>query len=287
MNIKTNKDGSEIISYDEPGIPLYIRKGMLSAYPGYRAFCHWHEDMEVIYIIDGAMEYYVNGNYLNLVPGDTLIVNSGRLHYGYSSTGSECNFYCYLFHSTLIAANKKLMQKYIAPVTQTTQTDYWLFHKDELINQIILAIYDKKEFHSDSYELEVLELFHQLWKYLFQHTSAKQVNENSSDAELIAQRNMVSFIYQNMSGPLSLDTIAASGNVCRSKCCQIFRHHLGQPPMDFVNAYRLECSKQLLESTSLSITEICTSCGFNHLSYFSKQFQLKYGCSPREYRKAR
>ena len=285
MNIKMNKDGSEIISYDEPGIPIYIRKGLLSAYPNYRAFCHWHEDMEVIYIIDGTMEYYVNGKYLNLTKGDALIVNSERLHYGYSSVMSECHFYCYLFHPTLITTNKKLSQKYITPVTQTNQTDYWLFHNDELINNTLNAIYSKKTNPSSSYELEVIGLFHTLWNCLFQHSSTRQDNDASSDAELIAQRKMVSFIYQNFSNVLSLDCIAASGNVCRSKCCQIFKRHMGQSPMDFVNAYRLECSKQLLENTTFRITEICTSCGFNHLSYFSKQFQLKYGCSPREYRK--
>lgn len=33
-------DGSEIIHYDKPGIPLYIQTGELSSYPNKRALCH-------------------------------------------------------------------------------------------------------------------------------------------------------------------------------------------------------------------------------------------------------
>ena len=55
--------------------------------------------------------------------------------------------------------------------------------------------------------------------------------------------------------------------------------------MDFVNEYRLEMSCQMLLTTELNITEICTACGFNHLSYFSKMFREKFGKTPREYRK--
>lgn len=103
--------------------------------------------------------------------------------------------------------------------------------------------------------------------------------------ELVTQQSMVSYIYQNYSEHITLDDISAAGNISRSKCCQIFKKYIGQSPMDFVNTYRLEISQHLLLTTTSSITDICTACGFNHLSYFTKQFQIKYGCTPRDYRK--
>ena len=57
-----------------------------------------------------------------------------------------------------------------------------------------------------------------------------------------------------------------------------------QSPVEFLNAYRLKISCQLLCTTRKSITEIAMLCGFNHLSYFSKYFMECYGCTPREYR---
>ena len=52
---KVMQDASEIVRYDEVGIPLYIREGLLSSYPDHRALCHWHEDIEWVQIRSGQM----------------------------------------------------------------------------------------------------------------------------------------------------------------------------------------------------------------------------------------
>lgn len=284
--VKINKDSSEIIPYDEAGIPIYIREGFLSAYPDYRALCHWHEDIEFIYVIGGQMNYYINGQNILLKEGDSVMVNSGRLHYGYSNCSAECHFYCIILHPSLITTNKKLIQKFVEPVTENHKPDYLLFQSEDNAAEIFQSLFDLKRNPSPSYELEVIGLFQKIWYKIYQKISTQHKDSLiTADADLLSQQRMVSYIYQNYSGTLSLDDIAAAGNVCRSKCCQIFKKYVGQSPMDFVNAYRLECSQHLLLTTSLNITEICTVCGFNHLSYFSGQFRLKYGCSPREYRK--
>lgn len=41
----------------------------------------------------------------------------------------------------------------------------------------------------------------------------------------------------------------------------------------------------LLKNTNRSITHIALSCGFNHLSYYSRLFLRTFGCTPGEYRK--
>lgn len=100
-----------------------------------------------------------------------------------------------------------------------------------------------------------------------------------------SKKDMVSFIHRHYTEKLSLASIAASGSVCRSKCCALFKRYMRQSPIDFLNCYRLEVSRGLLENTSMSITQIATSCGFNHLSYYSRLFLRNYGCTPGDYRK--
>lgn len=83
---KVMQDASEIVRYDEVGIPLYIREGLLSSYPDHRALCHWHEDIEWVQIRSGQMNYYINGKRVLLNAGEAIIVNSRQMHYGYSET---------------------------------------------------------------------------------------------------------------------------------------------------------------------------------------------------------
>ena len=286
MGIRINRDNSEIIAYNEPGIPIYIQEGHLYHTPDYRYLCHWHEDIEFIYVLDGEMDYFVNGKSIPLSSGDMIVVNSGRLHYGYSDCQKDCHYYCVVLHPSLLTTNKKLLEKYVTPIIGSSQPDYFLFRTDESISEQVLSIYQTKTGSSSCPELEVISLFQNLWIQLYQRIlTTLHTEDEETDDDLTTQRRMVSFIYQNYSSVITLDDIADAGQICRSKCCQIFKKYMGQSPMEFVNSYRLESSQQLLERTDLSITDICLACGFNHQSYFTKQFRAKYQCTPKEYRK--
>ena len=108
--------------------------------------------------------------------------------------------------------------------------------------------------------------------------------EDTTTSDIAIQKAMVSFIHQNYHKKLTLDAIANTAHISRSKCCKIFKHYLHQSPIDFLNAYRLKISCKLLTTTEQSITDIALSCGFNHLSYYSELFQRTYGCTPRAFR---
>lgn len=78
--------------------------------------------------------------------------------------------------------------------------------------------------------------------------------------------------------------ILNAGNVCRSKCCKIFKTYLYQTPIDFLNRYRLERGVEHIATSSVSITEIALACGFSSPSYFTEIFRQYKGYTPTEYR---
>lgn len=286
-DIRVNHDNSEIMSYDETGIPIVVRETYLSTYPNYRVLGHWHEDVELIQVLDGQMSYHVNGKNVRLKAGDCLIVNSGRFHYNYSDLHRECHFRCMILHPALLTSNKMLVKKYITAVTGIDKKDYHVFSKDQEVTGLLDEMYRLKCNPSSFYEFDMIRVFQDLWKILYRvwSTELTTTDKISDSAQLASQQAMVSYIYQNYASTLTLDEIAAAGNMCRSQCCLIFKKYVGQSPMDFANSYRLEISRRFLEETSIHVTDICMACGFNHLSYFTKQFRRKYGCTPREYRK--
>lgn len=135
------------------------------------------------------------------------------------------------------------------------------------------------------WELKVIGLLICLFADTLPLLTPKHPSASTEEAgDLSAQRKMVSYIYRHYPEKLTLDDIAAAGNVCRSKCCAIFRRYMRQTPIAFLNAYRLQISGDLLRRSSDSITEIALACGFHHMSYFSELFSKTYGCTPREYR---
>ena len=288
---KIMQDASEIVRYDEVGIPLSIREGLLSAYPNHRALCHWHEDIEWVYIRSGQMNYYMNGKRVLLNTGEALMVNSRQMHYGYSENGQDCDFIRILCHPKIFITNSVLYQSYIAPVLSNPSLEYLHlkpeFPEDAEALQLLPEILRIKKEHPAAYEIEAAALLSLLWCRLLR-SHPMMPNEAAAkpkEPDLLVQRDMVSYIYSHYSESINLDEIAAAGKVCRNKCCQIFRSYLNQSPIDFLNHYRLEVSCHLLNNTKLSIAEICTACGFNHQSYYSKIFLRTYSCSPRDFRK--
>lgn len=288
---KIMRDASEIVRYDEVGIPLSIREGLLSAYPNHRALCHWHEDIEWVYIRSGQMNYYMNGKRVLLNAGEALMVNSRQMHYGYSENGQDCDFIRILCHPKIFITNSVLYQSYIAPVLSNPSLEYLHLKpahpEDTEALRLLPEILRIKKEHPAAYEIEAAALLSLLWCRLLRSHSMMpdESAAKPQEPDLLVQREMLSYIYSHYSESISLDEIAAAGKVCRNKCCQIFRRYLSQSPIDFLNHYRLEVSCHLLSSTKMSIAEICTACGFHHQSYYSKIFLRTYSCSPRDFRK--
>jgi len=140
--------------------------------------------------------------------------------------------------------------------------------------------------HEDSVLCLLNGLFHCLWHCIYQHSTQElQTAGLQKNPDISLQKQMVTYIHEHYAEDIGLDDIASAGNISRSKCCKIFQAYLQQSPVSFLNDYRMEISCNLLSNTSYSITEIALACGFNHLSYFSKSFLRKYGCTPNQYRK--
>lgn len=288
--ISVMQDFSEIVRYDEAGIPLYIQNDRLSLYPGRKAVCHWHDDLEFIRIKEGEMNYYINGRNLLLKENDGIVVNTRQMHYGSSIGRRDCSFLCILIHPALISSNKALYRRYLSPILDSREIEFFYLNSQKSEQAQILdslsRIAELKERAEQGYELEIVGLFFLIWKNLFQMAEAHSpAAAGAGNPEERLQKDMVSFIYQHYAEKVTLSAIAAAGGVCRSKCCQIFRKYLGQPPIDFLNSYRLEVSSLLLKNTEKSITDIAMECGFNHPSYYSELFLRSYGCTPRQFRR--
>ncbi len=285
-------DASEIVHYDRQDFPVYIKDDDLSEYPGGKALCHWHEDIELICIIEGMMNYYVNGKTILLTGQDCLIVNSRQLHYGHSHLRQGCRFICVRFHPRILGSSPAVFKDYVAPFTDNHRIEYLHYPADspnhKCIRESIIRMLSLKTGQEAAFELDITSTLYSLWRTLFcQCRDILTKDTVTDDSDLALQKKMVSYIYEHYQEPLTLGQISAFANISRSKCCLIFQQYLQQPPIDFLNKYRLEVSRNLLATTSSSITEIALSCGFNHLSYYSKIFFREYGCTPTRYRNSR
>ena len=60
----------------------------------------------------------------------------------------------------------------------------------------------------------------------------------------------------------------------------------GKTPGEYIRMVRLDRASKLLRTTQLTVQEIMYKSGFSSKSYFYKEFAVRFGLSPKEYRKA-
>ena len=284
--IELNDDYSETVHYDHPDYPIYVRRGTLSHYPNYAAPSHWHDDVELIAVLDGEMDYNVNGGVISLRRGQGIFVNSHQIHFGFSDSRTECEFICVILHPLLLCAVPAYEREFILPVVRSgaafSLLDPETGWQRAVLEQIHAIDRDKG---SGASPLRALSAFSVIWSLLYENLPRSGCGAEAKSGDLAAARSMAGFIQKNYARKVSLKEIALSGAVGQSKCCKLFAKYFSQTPNGYLNRCRLNKSLELLRDTGLSVTEIALSVGFGGGSYYAKAFRSCFGKSPTQYRK--
>lgn len=66
--------------YRDPSFPLEFYYDDYGALVDHTLNCHWHPDIEMEVVLQGAVDFYLNGVLVPLTAGQCVFVNSGTLH---------------------------------------------------------------------------------------------------------------------------------------------------------------------------------------------------------------
>ena len=101
-----------------------------------------------------------------------------------------------------------------------------------------------------------------------------------------SQANLITnYIMENLSHDIGLDDLAAVCGLSRFHFARSFKTTFGDTPSRFVTGQRIQRSKEMLNSTSLTIADVAVACGFNGVSQFGRTFRGFVGLTPMEFRR--
>ncbi len=95
---------------------------------------------------------------------------------------------------------------------------------------------------------------------------------------------LLEYIHINYSNNISLDDLCRLVHINRTTLNRKFKEKVGYTVMDYLLKHRIKIACETLTHTNLSIAEIAEAVGFQYDTYFIKQFSLKMGQTPTEYR---
>ncbi|HHG8774175.1 TPA: helix-turn-helix domain-containing protein [Raoultella planticola] len=278
-------DLSEKLHYNLADLPLYVRKDELSRY-GYAAPCHWHHDLEFIFIITGEMDFFINGNIVTITASNGVFINSKRLHYGFSTQHKDCTFIALVISPTLFPEGSHLLKKYFEKKFGASADDFILLNNgvawQSAALERVVNIYNAMR-RVNVNPLSVLAELFCLCSETAEHIQETGGAGVDSHRYMLVW-DMTEYIHRHYDKKITLNEIAAAGAVCRSRCCELFKEHLKQTPNAYLIRFRIAKSGEMLRETSRTIAEIALICGFQSASYFSYLFRKETGMTPNDYR---
>lgn len=290
--IEVGENLYEVTPHGDYGFPFYSETLFLSEYEHGSIAVHWHPEVEFTLVLEGDMEYHANQTVYHLSGGSGVFVNANCLHTACSCEGQDCKYFVFTFNPVLIYGhdNSTIEKKYVEPVVNSSDFSSFLLdpsreeHSEML--RIFREIYRAYSEPGECYELGIKSLLCQLWVCVtreFRQTSSGKERSEGKNLELL--RQMLNYMHENYAAAISLEEIAASCHVSKSKCCHFFKETMRLTPFEYLMRYRIQKSLPLLLEGSRSITEISERTGFSGSSYFSEIFRRYMNCAPSEYRR--
>lgn len=278
-------DHSQIIEYNNPQFECFSSSAYFSANQHYFVPDHWHEDLEYLYVVEGELEYHVNGQNIIIHAGEGILVNSKRIHSNRSLPGKSCAFYCAIVHPCLLCSTRYIQQTYLFPVISPNSFDYLLLSSGDWTKQIIdelVRMFESPDIKN--IELEILESFIRMFKILYAHLEKTVLPSPVSAARIGTFKSMLLYIQEHYHEKVSLEEIADVGSVGKTLCTKLFRTYTSKTPGEYLIHYRIQKSLDLLTYTRDSITDIAYAVGFSSASHYTRTFRDIMGCTPLKYR---
>lgn len=248
---------------------------------------HHHDFSKIVILIDGDLTYYIEGKAYILKPWDILFVNKNEIH---KPVVNPDKYY----ERIVIWLNPDFMAKYaqgnnnlLKCFEVAIKNNYNLLRLNmksiEIIKNLIQDIQNCN--NSNEFGSEILKesLFVQLMVLMNRLFLNSDKNRDIEDIQYDKTiEGVLNYINSNLENDLSIDTIASEFFISKYYLMRKFKNQIGSSIHNYVVQKRLILARSLI-SDGLSMSSVCSRCGFNDYSSFVRAFKKVYGVSPSNY----
>ena len=279
---------------NEESYPVVVTRDYFKHYIKGAVGWHWHDAMEFAVVLSGDVDFYVNETSISLHGGEGVFINTGSLHQAviHDDMGEAAMFSITVPKEAIAPKDTFIYQKYVSTVLEDKSLCGFALRPDCDWQKPLLSklnsIYALASHPCFAYEMQLQILINDAWYQLLLQrerlckTAAPSLEKEKSEQRIKA---MLTYIQENYAMELTIQDIADSAGISKSECFRCFQNVVHKKPVTYVNEYRIDRAMHLLETTKLSVAEVCHLCGFHHESYFGKWFRRATGLTPLQYKK--
>lgn len=275
-------------------IPKIEREGFVVQYDDLDYFydeLHYHPELQLIYIIEGAGDFFVGDSITPFEAGDLFLIGSNQSHILKSDSEYFEDDCTKNSRSVSIFFKRDSLGEGFFDISETISMRDLINRSERCIkfHPEISHYFGKKMkdlLNRTGFKrfLEILSILNGLseseeYSYLTSVTHTQPPSDK--DSERI--NNVINYILNNYENDISLKDISEVANYSKPAFCRFFKQRTRKTFSTFLNEVRVSQACKLLRKSNMNISRICYESGYNNVSNFNRQFKKLTGHTPRSY----
>lgn len=246
---------------------------------------HHHDFYEVYFLLNGSVEYRVEGRTFLLEPGDLLLISPNEFHQPLVNPD-------FAYERIVLWINKAYLER-----LSSEELDLSLCFNNDLPthnNLLRLSAVERAQITrtlstliEESYGTDIGKGIYSLGIFMQLMVEINRIALlGSNPGEPLRETQLVSrvleYIGEHCTEEISLEALAQKFYVSKYHLSHEFSREVGTSVYRYVMLKRLLLARELL-SHGQSPGTVCHSCGFQDYANFYRAFKAEYGVSPKDF----
>lgn len=250
---------------------------------------HWHEVVEVVYVLDGELEIGVNNQNFLLKTHDIFLINSGDIHYFLPNNHHVQRIILHFEMPILEAFASEVKNKRFNKVL-FVENDSIENNPHEVLQKQLFEILKENENKNIGYKIAMKARLYDILVILLRFVSTENYhinNKNSHLKHLERLERVFEYVEENYGNDISLEEISQVAKFSTYHFTRFFKEALQMTFSQYLSSYRIDKAVYYLIKKNISITDVAFLTGFGSVRTFNRAFKQIKGCSPSSFIKAK
>ena len=249
---------------------------------------HWHEEVEIIYVVEGKVKVGISNDIYDLNLGDILFIGSGAVHCFFHerepSKRAVIQFRMSIY-DTFLSGNedtRTMRPSFNKSMHLTAGTEiHGLMEKQ--IQQLIKEYSEAKDGYKLFIKGRLYDLAGILLRYMPKGSYSKEAESHQRE-KLKKLDKVFQYVEKNYGENINLEEISKVAGFSKYHFSRFFKEITGVTFSHYLNNFRIAKAEWFLLYDKESILEVSYKSGFNSVKTFNRVFKASNGCAPLEYR---
>ena len=233
---------------------------------------HWHNHIEILYVLEGKIDFKVEQRKYLLTEGDMIIINSEIIH-----SSKLCGHARYILLQVPLSAFEGVYDEIENVVLKEKPTNE---ESEKLFSYLSLMLKSVDDQRQEN-KIKFISLLYDFFYLLLTSYKVEQKKSGMSSYYGINRISpIMAYVEKEFRNKITLSEVAEILNVTPEHMCRLFKKYTDMTFNEYLMSLRISAFYQMLQNTKQKISVILEECGITNYKVFIREFKKTFGKTP-------